>query len=418
MNKWLEAELAVRTEDDIARFEQTPIEAWELPRTVYEAIVTRARAAPDAVAIRFVPIGDKPDEESVMPYAELVTRITQTANLLRSLGVGPTDAVALLLPNTPDPQVCLWAAETAGIACPINFMLEPVQIASIIEEAQCKVLVTLAPHPDFDIWEKCGGLGTSGLRSVVQVSLASDAVAAPAGVAPSDWGKDVRAPRIVQLDDAALFASDELSFELDADAHPVAAIFHTGGTTGKPKLALQTHANQIVNCWQQGVSMGIKPGHTRLCGLPLFHVNGALANGLALFMVGATLVLTGAKGYRDAGVLRNFWTVVQKYRANSFAAVPTFLVSLIQVPIGASDISSLEFVRCGTAPLSRQLARDFTALSGVDVIEGYGLTEATSISAMNPRFGEKRVGSVGLRVPYQQVEIRRMKHAEGEPKAC
>src|SRR3546814_21074013 len=89
-------------------------------------------------------------------------------------------------------------------------------------------------------------------------------------------------------------------------------------------------------------------------------------------MAGATLVLTGSKGYRDPGVLRNFWLLIQKYRANSFAAVPTFLVSLSQIPVADHDVSSLEFLRCGTAPLSRQLARDFKELIGTDIIEGYG----------------------------------------------
>src|SRR3546814_3748179 len=73
--------------------------------------------------------------------------------------------------------------------------------------------------------------------------------------------------------------------------------------------------------------------------------------------------------------------------------LPTFLVSLSQIPVADHDVSSLEFLRCGTAPLSRQLARDFKELIGTDIIEGYGLTEATSISAMNPRFGEKRIRS-------------------------
>src|SRR3546814_12957811 len=98
---------------------------------------------PTAPAIRFLPNGDMPDREIVVTYEELVRDITRTANFLRSLGVAATDTVALLTPNIPQAQVCLWAAQTAGIACPINFMLEPVQIASIIRETECKVLIAL-----------------------------------------------------------------------------------------------------------------------------------------------------------------------------------------------------------------------------------------------------------------------------------
>src|SRR3546814_4233377 len=97
--------------------------------------------------------------------------------------------------------------------------------------------------------------------------------------------------------------------------------------------------------------------------------------------------------------------------------LPTFLVSLSQIPVADHDVSSLEFLRCGTAPLSRQLARDFKELIGTDIIEGYGLTAATSISAMSPRFGDKRIGSVGLRLPYHEVEIRKTVNENEEVRA-
>lgn len=140
----------------------------------------------------------------------------------------------------------------------------------------------------------------------------------------------------------------------------------------------------------------------------MFHVNGALANGLALFCGGSTLVLSGIRGYRDPGVMRNFWKIVAHYKASSFAAVPTMLINIMQVPVDGANISGLEFARCGTAPLSWQVAREFTQLTSVELIEGYGLSEGTSISAMNPRYGEKRIGSVGFRVPYQEMKIARL----------
>src|SRR3546814_3816651 len=138
---------------------------------------------------------------------------------------------------------------------------------------------------------------------------------------------------VFPLELARNFPDDELSFDqpLKARSERIAAIFHTGGTTGHPKLVPQTHANQILNCWLQGVCMAMQPSHVRLCGLPLFHVNGALANGLALFMAGATLVLTGSKGYRDPGVLRNFWLLIQKYRANRSEEHTSELQSLMRI---------------------------------------------------------------------------------------
>lgn len=399
MQAWLHANLEVRNADDIAEFEKKPLPEWGLPRNVFEAIVARADSMPDSVAIEFIPGGDSYQDTERITYAELVKAIARTANLLRKLGVSSKDRVGLLLPNTPEAHICLWAAQTVGIACPINFMLEAIQINSILEEANCSVLIALGPDEDFDIWGKCAFLTSPWLKHRIRIGGGGE-VNDPLWV---DWANEQRD------------MPHELTFELAREPGAPTAIFHTGGTTGRPKLAWHTHQNQIVNCWTQGISLSIKPGHVRVCGLPLFHVNGALANGLAIFMAGGTLVLTGKKGYRDAGVMRNFWRIVERHCANSFAAVPTFLVGLMQIPVEGEDISSLQFVRCGTAPLSKQVASDFTAQTGVPLIEGYGMTEATSISAMNPRFGEARIGSVGLRIPYQEVQIRPLSGSDCPP---
>lgn len=425
MDAWMEAGLRVETERDIAEFEKVPVAEWQLPPSVYEAIRKRAARQPDAPAVRYIPDGNALDRTHVWSYAELLAKVTQVANFLHELGIGRGDRVGLLLPNTPDAHACLWAAETVGIACPINYMLEPAQISSILEEAGCKVVIALGPHEDFDIWPKTqaalGAVPAGQVRWVVQAP-SSGMVDTVDTVDRVDAAHITEAqshdPIVRPLAECLAFRGDALSFAPPADPDTVAAFFHTGGTTGAPKLARQTHRNQVVNSWTQALSMSIRPGHVRLCGLPLFHVNGAIANGLTLFMAGACLVLTGIRGYRDAGIMRNFWRLVEQYRASSFAAVPTFLVSLAQIDIAECDISSLEFVRCGTAPLSRQLARDFSALSGVPIIEGYGLTESTSISAMNPRFGEKRVGAVGLRMPYQHWEIRSLDRPTGTWRPC
>lgn len=171
-----------------------------------------------------------------------------------------------------------------------------------------------------------------------------------------------------------------------------------------PKLARHTHGNEVYNAWAQGVTMDVVPQEVRLSGLPLFHVNGAIANGLMPFSRGATVVLPTAAGYRNPAVVRNIWKIVEHYHVNMISAVPTLLSSLLQVPIDGRDISSLAIVRCGTAPVPKQLQTAFEAHTGATIIEGYGLTEATSISAVNPRYGEKRVGSIGLRLPYQLMK--------------
>jgi fatty-acyl-CoA synthase len=84
--------------------------------------------------------------------------------------------------------------------------------------------------------------------------------------------------------------------------------------------------------------------------------------------------------------------------------VPTLYASLLQVPVGSHDLSSLEYALCGAAPMPTELFRAFEARTGVRILEGYGLTEATCVSCLNPARGERRVGSIGLRLPGQQMK--------------
>ena len=141
-----------------------------------------------------------------------------------------------------------------------------------------------------------------------------------------------------------------------------------------------------------------------LCGLPLFHVNGVMVTGLAPFHRGAQVLLAGPQGYRNPTPIQDFWKLVERYRVTSFSGVPTIYAALLQVPSDGRDLSSLRFALCGAAPMPVELIRQFEARTGLKVIEGYGLTEGTCGTSCNPR-GERRPGSIGLRLPYCQVKV-------------
>lgn len=125
--------------------------------------------------------------------------------------------------------------------------------------------------------------------------------------------------------------------------------------------------------------------------------------GLNLFRVGGCAVYATAEGYRNQTVIKNFWKLVEKYKVTYFSAVPTLLATLLNTPIADADISSLKYVVCGAAPLSPGLFKQFLETTGVELIEGYGLTEGTCSSCLNPMDGEKRIGSIGLPMPYQKL---------------
>lgn len=198
---------------------------------------------------------------------------------------------------------------------------------------------------------------------------------------------------------------DRLLSGREIDAEDVCALFHTGGTTGTPKLAGHTHAMEAFEAWALSYPLKTKPGDTFLCGLPLFHVNAVMVTGLAPFSCGAGVVLLSPSGYRNPEVIRNFWRIVEKYRANRFSAVPTVYAALLDVPINDADVSSLDYAICGAAPMPVELFRKFEERTGLKILEGYGLTEGTCASSLNPPDGERRVGSIGLRFPYQQLKV-------------
>jgi fatty-acyl-CoA synthase len=185
----------------------------------------------------------------------------------------------------------------------------------------------------------------------------------------------------------------------------VASYFHTGGTTGAPKLAVHTHGMEVTNAWNIGLAAAMSPRDVGLCGLPLFHVNAAIVSSLAMFLSGGELLLAGPSGYRDPAVLRNFWSIVERFRVSFFAGVPTIYAGLLQVPVEGHDLSSLRAAICGAAPMPVTLIREFESRTGLSILEGWGLTEGTGASVVNPLYGERRAGSVGLRLPHCGVRI-------------
>jgi fatty-acyl-CoA synthase len=103
-------------------------------------------------------------------------------------------------------------------------------------------------------------------------------------------------------------------------------------------------------------------------------------------------------------VIPNFWKIVERYRVNFFSAVPTVFSTLNAVPVRGSDVSSLAYAICGAALMPPEVFREFEQRTGLRILEGYGLTEAACVSSVTPADGERRVDSIGLRLPYQEMK--------------
>lgn len=399
---------------DVLRFESVPLEARFVPPTPYEMLRRGALRAPKQPALSFFLDAARFDRPHVWTHEALFRRITQAANLFRRLGIERQDVVAFVLPNLPETHLVIWGGEAAGIVFAINPLLEPVQIAELLNAAQARWLVTLAPTPGIDLWEKASAAASKvkGLRGILTIGLGGY-LGGARGLALRTLSR-IRKPRVSGLDLPVLdfqralqtARGDRLEFEAP-QARQISSYFCTGGTTGLPKIATRTHFSEAFDAWAMSIFVkgGFAPGKTIFCGLPLFHVNGQLVTGLAPFGNGAHVVMGTPQGYRGAGVLARFWAMVAHYRINAFSGVPTVFSALLQTPIGSHDVSSLDFALCGAAPMPHALFRSFVDTTGIRVLEAYGLTEGACASSANPPVGPSRIGSIGLRFPYQDMRV-------------
>ena len=401
----------VTSMDDVLAIERQGPPA-DLPTSTYEMICRGAAINPSAPALSFFATADDYRNAERWTYSELVHDVTRTANMFAQLGVQHDSVIAYVLPNLPETHFVIWGGEAAGIVCAINPLLEAEAIGELLNASGASVLVTLAPFGGTDLWQKVRAVlhTVPTLKDLVLVNLADRmpgeehfAVgmlqrlrsAVPSQIRIHDFNT-----AIAGESGGALSSTRRISIDDES------SYFCTGGTTGLPKIAMRRHGNEVANAWNAGQFFGesIGPGKTILCGLPLFHVNAVTVTGLLAFSRGAHVVLGTPQGYRGEGVVKRFWEIVEHYRVNFFSGVPTLYGSLLDVPVEEHDISSLEYGLCGAAPMPAELLRTFQHRTGIRILEGYGLTEGTCISSVNPSLGERRVGSIGLRLPGQAMK--------------
>jgi fatty-acyl-CoA synthase len=201
------------------------------------------------------------------------------------------------------------------------------------------------------------------------------------------------------------YPADRLSSQRRIGGDELAGYFHTGGTTGTPKLVRHTHANQVYQAWAVGLMLPFRPGGTLLFGLPLFHVGGALTQALAALTAGASLVVLSPSGWRDPQAIRNVWRLVERYRPAVFGSVPTVLSAALGVPIAGADTSSIECTSGGGSAIPLAVAQAYVRTLGKPVFEVYGMTETSSVLTMSYPHRPVRLGSVGHAVPYSRVRV-------------
>ncbi|WP_116132965.1 acyl-CoA synthetase [Tropicimonas sp. IMCC34043] len=397
---------------------EMPWEERDVPTTIHRFLGAAKAAHGSRPAVSFQMFSGPNDPAETLDWDELHRRVIQAANLFRSLGIGEGDAVALLLPNCTEMVVTLLGGMVAGIANPINPLLEPDQISAILRETNAKVLVTLRSFPKSDVAQKAALAveHAPNVKHVIEVDLLRYMTGLKRLIVPLIRPKPkVRhtAPIRDFSTEIARHSGDALAFE-DSRADRVAAYFHTGGTTGMPKVAQHLYSGMIYNGWL-GSRLLFTDRDVVLCPLPLFHVFAVHPVLMSMIASGGHAVFPTPAGYRGEGVFDNFWKLIERWHATFMIGVPTAFAALMQRPVNG-DVSSLAKAFSGSAPLPLELYKRFEEATGVEIIEGYGLTEATCLVSVNPVDGAKKVGSVGLPFPHTDVKI--LRHTPEGPVEC
>ena len=401
------------TPEAVRALEAVPFDQRMAAASTYQALKLGSQHAPQQPALRLLPNAD-PDETPVdISHQAFFEGVTRTANALHALGVRPGLAVSFLLPLVPQAFWTLYGAEAAGISNPVNPLLEPHQLVEILRAADTRVLVALGPVPGTDTWDKVQRIlpELPQLAAVVVVGAAGVATATP------DQAGRPRAPGepVPIFDFDALIAAqraDALVSGRDIQPDEIAGYFHTGGTTGTPKLVRHTHRNQVSQAWVIGLILRAEPGDTTLFGLPLFHVGGALSQALAGLACGGTLVVLSPAGWRNPAALRNLWRLVARYRPRTLTGVPTVLAAALSVPVGDADLSSLVRATGGGSAIPVAVAQAYIDRFKLPVLEVYGMTETSSVHTIGYPDRPVKVGSVGQALPYARVRVVRV-DAEG-----
>lgn len=383
-----------RSDADVRAFEATPYVDRIAAQSTYEALRLGAAADPDAPAIHFLRTGEMDEVPVTVSFRQFMARVTQTANLLGDLGVGPADTVSFMLPLLPQYCFGLYGAEAAGIANPVNALLEPYQIAEILKATQTKVLVALGPTPGVDIWEKVQRLrkGLPGLKAILQVGGSPGTADGRDGVFAFD-------------ERLAAYPADRLASGRQIRSDEICAYFHTGGTTGTPKLVRHTHGNQVYQAWAVRLMFKFSRPAPILMGLPLYHVGGALSQVLATLTGGGAVVILTPSGWRNPTVVRNAWRLVAKYRPQAWSSVPTVLAASLSAPFDGCDLSSLRCSTGGGSAIPIEVCKGLQELTGKPTLEVYGMTETSSVHTIGYPDRPIRLGSVGHAVPYSKVRV-------------
>ena len=348
-----------------------------------------------------------------LTYAELGDAVNRAAKGLQGLGVGKGTRVGLLFPNCPAFVVFYYAIlKAGGTVVGLNPLYALPELAFQVKDAGADIVITLDLMATFP---KAKALLDGGIVKHVVVERFRDNLPGLKGLLFSlfkrknvaSWkaGSGVIASR-------DLLNNDGRFLPCDIDVNSVAALQYTGGTTGTPKGAMLTHANLSVNVlqvesWFPGLAID---GEERfLCVIPFFH--SFAMTGLMNFAIRKAAQMIMLPRFDVKQTLK----LIDETKPTIMAGVPTLFNAIAKAPdVKSHDLSSLKFCISGGGPLPLEVKRDFERASGCKLVEGYGLSETSPVTHINPVGGAVKEGSIGLPLPGTIMSLRELGAPENE----
>ncbi|MCX7304902.1 MAG: AMP-binding protein [Hyphomicrobiales bacterium] len=382
----------VRTIHDIVAIESMRYDDLVTARNLYDLLLATALHAGERKAVTVLRTPDAADIGISLTHRELLVEVTRAANMFRALGLGPGSGVAAFLaPTLPEVPALLLGAQVAGVASSINYLLTRDAIFDLLRAEQATILVVPAKEVDESCWSKAAGAleQVPSLRHVVVIGGDGHGQAGYAGL-------EMR---------IGASASDTLDFVPAADRDTVCALFHTGGTTGRPKLVQLTHGNQIHAAFGFAQVFGYDEHDVVINGFPFFHVGGTMTVGLSVLAAGGHVVVPSPYGLRSPTTVEAYWPLVESVGATVLGGVPTSITAITNTWRPGTDVSAVRMAVTGGAVLPKAVGSRFEATTGVRLYETYGMTETAAAIAFNPGRGEPVAGSVGLRAPFSQTRV-------------
>ncbi|NVM19866.1 MAG: long-chain-fatty-acid--CoA ligase [Candidatus Lokiarchaeota archaeon] len=321
-------------------------------------------------------------KDTTVSYSQLDALSNKVANFLYDLGIRKGDKVSVYLPNMPEyVYLYLGIPKIGAVTGPVNALFKPREVKFVVGHSEAKAIVTI---PNFmELINQIKG----ELPNLEHIIVIGELVEGTLNYSELMEKASTDNPPEVDIDEKA----------------DPAAILYTSGTTGFPKGVLQTHFNIRRNAEMIRDFMDAKEHYRFMLILPLFHVNAQIVTIMGPLVIGASSILT--PGFSA----QTHWETVANYKASTFSCVPTVLSILLKMPHENLDLSSLEFVICGAAPLPVEVFRAFEDTFKCKVVEGYGLTEGTCASSVNPLPTEtedrRKIGSIGLPLPGNEMKI-------------